>query len=120
MYAKQFVGVPYVKGGEDENGFDNKGFVKYLYFQLFSAGFPEDYDKLLNFGLKASVSKAQVSDIVCFSEGDNSELIAFCIGDGKAVYASPKEGKVVLKDISKMKVKSIRHLIDFYATSGNG
>ncbi len=120
MYAKSFVGVPYVKGGEDENGFDNKGFVKYLYFQLFSAGFPEDYDKLLNFGLKASVSKAQVSDIVCFSEGDNSELIAFCIGDGKAVYASPKEGKVVLKDISKMKVKSIRHLIDFYATSGNG
>lgn len=119
-YAKSFVGVPYVKGGEDENGFDNKGFVKYLYFQLFSAGFPEDYDKLLNFGLKASVSKAQVSDIVCFSEGDNSELIAFCIGDGKAVYASPKEGKVVLKDISKMKVKSIRHLIDFYATSGNG
>lgn len=120
MYAKSFVGVPYVKGGEDENGFDNKGFVKYLYFQLFSSGLPEDYDKLLNFGLKASVSKAQVSDIVCFSEGDNSELIAFCIGDGKAVYASPKEGKVVLKDISKMKVKSIRHLIDFYATSGNG
>ena len=119
-YAKVFLGVPYVEGGEDENGFDNKGFVKYLYFQLFSAGFPEDYDKLLNFGLKVSESKAQVSDIVCFSEGDNSELIAFCIGDGKAVYASPKEGKVVLKDISKMKVKSIRHLIDFYATSGNG
>lgn len=120
MYAKSFVGVPYVKGGEDENGFDNKGFVKYLYFQLFSSGFPEDYDKLLNFGLKASAGKAQVSDIVCFSEGDESELIAFCVGDGKAVYASPKEGKVVLKDISEMKVKSIRHLIDYNATFGNG
>ena len=119
-YAQVFLGVPYVEGGEDENGFDNKGFVKYLYFQIFSAGFPDDYNELLHFGLKVSESKAQVSDIVCFSEGDNSELIAFCIGDGKAVYASPKEGKVVLKDISKMKVKSIRHLIDYYATSGNG
>lgn len=120
MYAMEFLGVPYVEGGEDENGFDNKGFVKYLYFQIFSSGFPDDYNELLHFGLKVSESKAQVSDIVCFSEGDNSELIAFCIGDGKAVYASPKEGKVVLKDISKMKVKSIRHLIDYYATSGNG
>ena len=120
MYAKVFLGVPYVEGGEDENGFDNKGFVKYLYFQIFSSGFPDDYNELLYFGLKVSESKAQVSDIVCFSEGDNSELIAFCVGDGKAVYASPKEGKVVLKDISKMKVKSIRHLIDYYATSGNG
>ncbi len=119
-YAMEFLGVPYVEGGEDENGFDNKGFVKYLYFQMFSSGFPDDYNELLYFGLKVSESKAQVSDIVCFSEGDNSELIAFCIGDGKAVYASPKEGKVVLKDISKMKVKSIRHLIDYYATSGNG
>ena len=119
-YAQLFLGVPYVEGGEDENGFDNKGFVKYLYFQIFSSGFPDDYNELLHFGLKVSESKAQVSDIVCFSEGDNSELIAFCIGDGKAVYASPKEGKVVLKDISKMKVKSIRHLIDYYATSGNG
>ena len=119
-YAMEFLGVPYVEGGEDENGFDNKGFVKYLYFQMFSSGFPDDYNELLYFGLKVSESKAQVSDIGCFSEGDNSELIAFCIGDGKAVYASPKEGKVVLKDISKMKVKSIRHLIDYYATSGNG
>ena len=119
-YAMEFLGVPYVEGGEDENGFDNKGFVKYLYFQIFSSGFPDDYNELLYFGLKVSESKAQVSDIVCFSEGDNSELIAFCVGDGKAVYASPKEGKVVLKDISKMKVKSIRHLIDYYATSGNG
>ena len=119
-YAMEFLGVPYVEGGEDENGFDNKGFVKYLYFQMFSSGFPDDYNELLYFGLKVSESKAQVSDIVCFSEGDNSELIAFCIGDGKAVYASPKEGKVVIKDISKMKVKSIRHLIDYYATSGNG
>ena len=119
-YAMEFLGVPYVEGGEDENGFDNKGFVKYLYFQIFSSGFPDDYNELLHFGLKVSESKAQVSDIVCFSEGDNSELIAFCVGDGKAVYASPKEGKVVLKDISKMKVKSIRHLIDYYATSGNG
>ena len=119
-YAQLFLGVPYVEGGEDENGFDNKGFVKYLYFQMFSSGFPDDYNELLYFGLKVSESKAQVSDIVCFSEGDNSELIAFCVGDGKAVYASPKEGKVVLKDISKMKVKSIRHLIDYYATSGNG
>ena len=119
-YAMEFLGVPYVEGGEDENGFDNKGFVKYLYFQMFSSGFPDDYNELLYFGLKVSESKAQVSDIVCFSEGDNSELIAFCVGDGKAVYASPKEGKVVLKDISKMKVKSIRHLIDYYATSGNG
>ena len=112
MYAKTFIGVPYVKGGESEKGFDNMGFVKYLYFQNFAAGFPEDYDKLLHFGLSVSKNQAQVSDIVCFSEGDN-KLIAFYVGDGKAVYASPKEGKVVCKDLSAMKVKSIRHLIDY-------
>ena len=111
-YAKNFVGIPYVKGGDSKKGFDNMGFVKYLYFQLYSAGIPEDYDKLLHFGQSVSKSQAQVSDIVCFSEGDK-KLIAFYVGDGKAIYASPKEGKVVCKDLSAMKVKSIRHLIDY-------
>ena len=113
FYAKSFVGIPYVKGGYSEKGLDNEGLVMYIYQQLYSGALPHDRDKIMKLGVEVSKDKASIADIVCYGSGDKCEAIAFCIGNGKVVYASEKDGEVVCADIDVMKIISVRHVIEY-------
>ena len=113
FYAKSFVGIPYVKGGYSEKGLDNEGLVMYIYQQLYSGALPHDRDKIMKLGVEVSKDKASIADIVCYGSGDKCEAIAFCIGNGKVVYASEKDGKVVCADIDVMKIISVRHVVEY-------
>ena len=87
-YGCQFVGNPYVWGGESlTNGADCSGFVKSVYGH-FGVSLPHSSGALTGVGRAVSTSDMQPGDIVCYSGH-----VAIYIGGGQIVHAiSPSTG----------------------------
>ncbi|MCC8150701.1 MAG: C40 family peptidase [Lachnospiraceae bacterium] len=82
-YACQFVGNPYVWGGESlTNGADCSGFVKAVYAH-FGVSLPHSSYSLRSVGYAVSASEMQPGDIICY-EGH----VAIYIGNGAIVHAA--------------------------------
>ena len=82
-YGCQFVGNPYVWGGESlTNGADCSGFVKSVYGH-FGVSLPHSSGALKGVGRAVSTSDMQPGDIVCYSGH-----VAIYIGGGQIVHAS--------------------------------
>lgn len=82
-YGCQFVGSPYVWGGESlTNGADCSGFVKSVYGH-FGVSLPHSSGALTGVGRAVSTSDMQPGDIVCYSGH-----VAIYIGGGQIVHAS--------------------------------
>ena len=82
-YGCQFVGNPYVWGGESlTNGADCSGFVKSVYGH-FGVSLPHSSGALTGVGRAVSTSDMQPGDIVCYSGH-----VAIYIGGGHIVHAS--------------------------------
>ncbi|MGI6200169.1 MAG: peptidoglycan-binding protein [Christensenellales bacterium] len=97
-YAKQFLGVPYVYGGNGPNSFDCSGLTSYV-FRQFGVSLPRSAQAQgYNAGSKvSSMSNLQKGDIVCFntvSDNDLSDHVGIYIGGGQFIH-SPKPGKSV-------------------------
>ncbi len=85
-FACQFVGNPYVWGGESlTNGADCSGFVKAVYAQ-FGYDLPHSSYALRSVGYAVSEAEMQPGDIVCYSGH-----VGIYIGDGKIVHASNRQ-----------------------------
>jgi uncharacterized protein YgiM (DUF1202 family) len=85
-YAVQFVGNPYVWGGESlRNGADCSGFVKSIY-AAFGVSLPHSSSDLRSVGYGVRASEVQPGDIICYSGH-----VAIYMGDGKIVHASNKK-----------------------------
>ena len=82
-YACQFVGNPYVWGGESlTNGADCSGFIKAVYAH-FGVSLPHSSYSLRSVGRAVSASEMRAGDIVCY-DGH----VAIYIGGGRIVHAS--------------------------------
>ena len=89
--AMQFLGVPYVWGGETPSGgFDCSGFVLYVYKQH-GVSLPHHAATQYNYGTPVSRSDLQPGDIVFFNGLGHNGIY---IGDDKFVHA-PHTGDVV-------------------------
>ncbi|HEV8625101.1 MAG TPA: C40 family peptidase [Acidimicrobiia bacterium] len=90
--AQQFLGVPYVWGGESPSGFDCSGLVQYVYGQL-GVSLPRVAADQARVGQPvASLADARPGDLVAF--GDPVDHIGIYAGNGLMVVA-PKTGDVV-------------------------
>ncbi len=106
-YAQNFLGVPYVLGGNGPNSFDCSGFTKYVYahfgISLPRTAYSQGY---WNSGTKiSSISELQVGDLVFFntvSDNDLCDHAGIYIGNGQVIHASSGSSrKVVISGLSE-------------------
>ncbi|MCC8029235.1 MAG: NlpC/P60 family protein [Lachnospiraceae bacterium] len=90
--AYQYLGVPYVWGGDSPSGFDCSGFVSYCINNC-GAGWDVgrcDCNGLLSICTTISASEAQPGDLVFFQgtySTSGASHVAIYLGDGKIIHA---------------------------------
>lgn len=106
--ATQYLGVPYVWGGEDPTGFDCSGLVQHV-FEEVGINLPRVSRDQARAGTPvASLDEAVPGDLIAF--GDPVDHIGIYAGDGKMVVA-PHTGDVVkIQDITRTPV-AIRRIL---------
>ncbi len=85
-YAKRFIGVPYVFGGESSSGLDCSGLVK-LVFAHFGIDLTHSAAAQASFGTRISAAEARPGDLVYFPSGH----IGIFAG-GNQMLDAPHEG----------------------------
>ena len=106
--AQQFLGVPYVWGGESPSGFDCSGLVQYAYGQL-GVSLPRVAADQARVGQPvASLADARPGDLVAFH--DPVDHIGIYAGNGLMVVA-PKTGDVVKVQAIQDEPTAIRRVL---------
>ena len=108
-YALQFVGNPYVWGGDSlTDGADSSGFIKSV-FEHFEISLPHDSRKQMEIGTEVDgVDNAKAGDLVFY---DTPAHVALYIGDGFVVHAMPQDG-IIISDVDFDGVTSIRRIVN--------
>ena len=99
-YAKQFVGYPYVYGGNSPSGFDCSGFMQYVFAQ-FGYTINRTATAQLQNGTSVSYDGMQPGDIVYFGYGSTASHVGMYIGDGQFVHAQNSSTGVVISSLSE-------------------
>lgn len=100
--AKDFIGVPYLWGGNSlDDGFDCSGLTMTVY-QLNGLNLPRNSRKQFDAGIAVNKSDLQKGDLVFFSEkGKNSvSHVGIYIGDGNFIHASSHGKKIKIDSLS--------------------
>ena len=101
-YAKQFMGTPYVYGGNGPNAFDCSGFVKYVFANA-GIGLSRTATAQSGDGVAVSRSNLQTGDLIFFDtiSGNSKPIdhVGIYIGDGQFIHCSTSKG-VTISDLS--------------------
>jgi hypothetical protein len=106
-YAFRYIGTPYVWGGTSPSGFDDSGFMQYVYAHFGIEIGRNTYSQVTN-GYEVSREQLQTGDLVFFGSIDAPQHVGMYIGNGQYIHA-PKTGDVI-------KVSSLSSRSD-YATA---
>ncbi len=108
-YALQFVGNPYVWGGDSlTDGADSSGFIKSV-FEHFEISLPHDSRKQMEAGTEVGgVDNANSGDLVFY---DTPAHVALYIGDGFVIHAMPQDG-IIISEVDFDEVLSIRRILN--------
>ena len=88
-YAKQYLGTPYVYGGNGPNSFDCSGFTSYVY-RHFGYTLNRTATGQLSNGVSVSKSELQPGDLVFFKSGGSKPVshVGIYVGGGQFIHAS--------------------------------
>ena len=92
LNAMGFLGVPYRRGGTDDNGFDCSGFVRSIYEQTLGKVLPRSAHEQADATVKIDKKDLQPGDLVFF--GRPISHVAIYLGNGRMDHA-PRPGKRV-------------------------
>ena len=100
-YAKQFLGTPYVYGGNGPNSFDCSGFTKYVYSHFGVTLNRTATDQLAN-GTAVSKSQLQPGDLVFFKANTTKPVshVGIYIGGGQFIHASTNTYTVKIDNLN--------------------
>ena len=105
-YACQFIGNPYVWGGESlTNGADCSGFIKSVYAN-FGISLPHSSVALQRAGSEVSYENAQPGDIVCYAGH-----VAIYMGGGQIVHASSPSTGIKTGSATHRSIISVRRVL---------
>ena len=108
-FARQFIGYPYVYGGNGPNSFDCSGFVKYIYAQFGYTLNRTATDQLKN-GIAVPLDTVQPGDLVFFRAAGTVKPVSHVglyVGDGQFIHASTSIRGVVYDDLNSKYYSSI-------------
>lgn len=111
-YAKQFLGNPYVWGGESlTNGVDCSGFVLCIY-KKYGIKLPHYSVAQSNCGTKISTSELQPGDLIFYADSSGTiNHVGIYIGNNQVIHASnPKSGIKISTYNYRTPVKCVRLL----------
>jgi cell wall-associated NlpC family hydrolase len=105
-YAEQFVGTPYLWGGESTSGFDCSGFVLYV-FKKFGIKLPHSSRAMGDLGMMKDKDCAETGDIILFKGTQSSTIghvgIVFENPDGNIIFihaSSSRGGGVKISNLT--------------------
>jgi len=109
-YALQFVGNPYVWGGNSlTNGVDCSGFTQQVY-KHFGYSLPRVAEAQSKVGAIVSTSELQPGDLIFY--GSPVGHVAIYIGDGKVVHASNPSDGIKISNVFYRTPTVCRRIID--------
>ena len=100
-YAKQFLGVPYVYGGNGPSCFDCSGFTSYVY-RHFGYTLNRTASTQLSNGVAVSKSELQPGDLVFFRYNTSypASHVGIYIGNGQFIHASTNKYMVQIDQLT--------------------
>ena len=105
-YACQFIGNPYVWGGESlTDGADCSGFIKSVYAN-FGISLPHSSVALQRAGSEVSYENAQPGDIICYAGH-----VAIYMGGGQIVHASSPSTGIKTGSATYRSIISVRRVL---------
>lgn len=100
-YAKQYLGCPYVYGGNGPNSFDCSGFTTYVY-RHFGYSLNRTASGQLSNGVSVSRDNLQAGDLIFFYSGGSKPAshVGIYIGDNLFIHASTNSYTVEIDTLS--------------------
>lgn len=109
-YAKQFVGNPYVWGGQSlTDGADCSGFVRQVY-KHFGVELPRCSFDQSEVGTTVSVDDLKPGDLLFFNRGSRIGHVAMYAGNGYIVHAKGSKYGIVYERLYRMPVVCKRYI----------
>lgn len=92
-----YIGVPYKKGGDGNNGIDCSAFVMIVFKNVFGVVLPRSSFEQFKLGkMVKSIDSLKVGDLLFFNTtGRTASHVGIYIGNGLFAHASVKEGVTV-------------------------